>query len=57
MWIELTGKCPLDIQHLTSHLPIPGHENVVSVSIAPAKRLPNINPIIVTTGISAFLRA
>ena len=35
---------------------MPGHEKTVSVSTAPESSVPSCRPVIVTTGISAFLR-
>ena len=39
-----------------SHLPMPGQLKMVSVSTAPASRLPTFSPITVMTGISALRR-
>ena len=37
--------------------PIPGHENIVSVTMAPASKEPNCSPITVSTGIIALRSA
>ena len=44
------------MMELTAYVPMPGQSNTVSVTTAPARRMPNSRPICVTVEVRADLK-